>query len=63
MLKLKNLINAVDRLRLASQHIDPGTSNPYAMTLDEALKMIKSSEKMGVGTWIDLLSGASSTVI
>lgn len=28
--------------------------------LDEALKMIKSSEKMGVGTWIDLLSGASS---
>jgi Golgi phosphoprotein 3 len=25
--------------------------------LDEALKMIKSSEKMGVGTWIDLLSG------
>jgi hypothetical protein len=25
--------------------------------LDEALKMIKASEKMGVGTWIDLMSG------
>jgi len=26
--------------------------------LDEALKMIKTSEKMGVGNWIDLMSGA-----
>lgn len=25
--------------------------------LDEALKMIKTSEKMGVGNWIDLMSG------
>ena len=25
--------------------------------LDEALKMIKTSEKMGVGSWIDLMSG------
>ncbi len=25
--------------------------------LDEALKMIKSSEPMGVGSWIDLMSG------
>lgn len=25
--------------------------------LDEALKMIKSSEKYGVGAWIDLMSG------
>jgi golgi phosphoprotein 3 len=25
--------------------------------LDEALKMMKSSEKMSVGAWIDLLSG------
>lgn len=25
--------------------------------IDEALKMIKSSEKMSVGTWIDLMSG------
>ena len=27
--------------------------------LDEALKMIKVSEKMSVGTWIDLMSGQS----
>lgn len=27
--------------------------------LDEALKMIKSSEPMGVGSWIDLMSGTS----
>lgn len=25
--------------------------------LDEALKMMKSSEKMSVGQWIDLMSG------
>lgn len=25
--------------------------------LDEALKMMKQSEKMSVGTWIDLMSG------
>jgi golgi phosphoprotein 3 len=25
--------------------------------LDEALKMMKSSEKMSVGSWIDLMSG------
>jgi len=25
--------------------------------LDEALKMMKASEKMSVGTWIDLMSG------
>ncbi|KAG8689146.1 hypothetical protein FRC08_011076 [Ceratobasidium sp. 394] len=31
--------------------------------LDEALKMIKSSEKMGVGTWIDLLSGETWNVM
>lgn len=28
--------------------------------LDEALKMIKSSEKYGTGAWVDLMSGASS---
>lgn len=28
--------------------------------LDEALKMMKSSEKMSVSSWIDLMSGASS---
>lgn len=27
--------------------------------LDEALKMMKSSEKMSVSTWIDLMSGMS----
>jgi hypothetical protein len=27
--------------------------------LDEALKMMKSSEKMSVNSWIDLMSGAS----
>lgn len=27
--------------------------------LDEALKMMKSSEKMSVGSWIDLMSGNS----
>jgi len=27
--------------------------------LDEALKMMKSSEKMSVTSWIDLMSGAS----
>ena len=27
--------------------------------LDEALKMMKSSEKMSVSSWIDLMSGAS----
>lgn len=27
--------------------------------LDEALKMMKQSERMSVGTWIDLMSGGS----
>ncbi|KAG8985456.1 hypothetical protein FRB94_004860 [Tulasnella sp. JGI-2019a] len=31
--------------------------------LDEALKMIKSSEPMGVGSWIDLLSGETWNVM
>jgi golgi phosphoprotein 3 len=31
--------------------------------LDEALKMIKSNEKMGVGNWIDLMSGTTLTFI
>lgn len=29
--------------------------------LDEALKMMKVSEKMSVGTWIDLMSGSSTS--
>ena len=28
--------------------------------LDEALKMMKSSEKMSVSSWIDLMSGTST---
>ncbi|CAE6448741.1 unnamed protein product [Rhizoctonia solani] len=31
--------------------------------LDEALKMIKTSEKMGVGMWIDLMSGETWNVM
>jgi golgi phosphoprotein 3 len=30
--------------------------------LDEALKLIKSSEKMSVTSWIDLMSGTYSSV-
>lgn len=30
--------------------------------LDEALKMMKSSEKMSVSSWIDLMSGTSHPV-
>ena len=29
--------------------------------LDEALKLIKSSEKMSVSSWIDLMSGMPNT--
>jgi hypothetical protein len=29
--------------------------------LDEALKMMKSSEKMSVSSWIDLMSGMQET--
>jgi hypothetical protein len=31
--------------------------------LDEALKMMKSSEKMSVGSWIDLMSGTTLIII
>jgi golgi phosphoprotein 3 len=31
--------------------------------LDEALKMMKSSEKMSVGSWIDLMSGISALLL
>jgi len=30
--------------------------------LDEALKMMKTSEKMSVNSWIDLMSGTYTTV-
>ena len=31
--------------------------------LDEALKMMKSSEKYGTGAWVDLMSGESARVL
>jgi hypothetical protein len=31
--------------------------------LDEALKMMKSSEKMSISSWIDLMSGTSNCCI
>lgn len=31
--------------------------------LDEALKMIKMSEKMSVGQWVDLMSGECSAEV
>jgi hypothetical protein len=31
--------------------------------LDEALKMMKSSEKMSISSWIDLMSGTSTCCI
>jgi hypothetical protein len=31
--------------------------------LDEALKMMKSSEKMSISSWIDLMSGMSNCCI
>jgi hypothetical protein len=31
--------------------------------LDEALKMMKSSEKMSVNSWIDLMSGTSDLML
>jgi len=30
--------------------------------LDEALKMMKSSEKYGTGAWVDLMSGKSAAI-
>lgn len=30
--------------------------------LDEALKMMKVSERMSIGSWVDLMSGESETV-
>lgn len=30
--------------------------------LDEALKMMKVSERMSIGSWVDLMSGESSRV-
>ena len=47
------------RFPLADRTIDVIDDKPTGeVLLDEALKMMKASEKMSVGTWIDLMSGA-----
>ena len=46
------------RFPLADRVIEVIDDRPTGETLlDEALKMMKASEKMSVGTWIDLMSG------
>ena len=49
------------RLALADRLIEVIDERQTGETiLDEALKMIKSSEKYGAGAWVDLMSGKSS---
>lgn len=46
------------RLALADRLIEVIDDRQTGETiLDEALKMIKSSEKYGAGAWVDLMSG------
>lgn len=46
------------RFPLADRILEVIDDKPTGETLlDEALKMMKASEKMTVGTWIDLMSG------
>jgi golgi phosphoprotein 3 len=46
------------RFELADRHIEVIDERLTGeVLLDEALKMMKSSEKMSVGSWIDLMSG------
>lgn len=48
------------RLALADRLIEVIDDRQTGETiLDEALKMMKSSEKYGTGAWVDLMSGAS----
>lgn len=48
------------RFPLADRIVEVIDDKPTGETLlDEALKMMKASEKMTVGTWIDLMSGNS----
>lgn len=48
------------RLALADRLIEVIDERQTGETiLDEALKMIKSSEKYGAGAWVDLMSGES----
>ena len=49
------------RLALADRLIEVIDDRQTGETLlDEALKMMKSSEKYGTGAWVDLMSGESS---
>lgn len=49
------------RFPLADRIIEVIDDKPTGeVLLDEALKMMKASEKMNVGTWIDLMSGMSA---
>ena len=46
------------RFELADRHIEVIDERLTGeVLLDEALKMMKASEKMSVGSWIDLMSG------
>src|SRR5579862_414441 len=46
------------RFELADRHIEVIDERMTGeVLLDEALKMMKSSEQMSVGSWIDLMSG------
>lgn len=52
------------RLPLADRTIEViDESQTGEVLLDEALKMMKSSEKMSVSSWIDLMSGKQNNVI
>lgn len=49
------------RLALADRLIEVIDDRQTGETLlDEALKMMKGSEKYGTGAWVDLMSGTSS---
>jgi Golgi phosphoprotein 3 len=49
------------RLALADRLIEVIDDRQTGETLlDEALKMMKSSEKYGTGAWVDLMSGTSN---
>ena len=51
------------RLALADRLIEVIDERQTGETLlDEALKMMKSSEKYGTGAWVDLMSGKSAAI-
>lgn len=52
------------RLPLADRNIEViDETMTGEVLLDEALKMMKQSEKMSVATWIDLMSGAADLIL